>query len=129
MAERGEALDPQSLSAVYVQLVRDYFGPALTMDDEVQYEWARIPHFYRPFYVYKYATGYTSAVALSEAVRSGDSGAVARYLEFLSMGGSADPLDELRHAGVDLTSPAPVHAALEKFEMVLREAEAMAEKI
>ena len=129
MAEQGEALDPQSLSAVYAQLVRDYFGPALTMDDEVQYEWARIPHFYRPFYVYKYATGYTSAVALSEAVRSGDSGAVARYLEFLSMGGSADPLDELRHAGVDLTSPAPVHAALEKFEMVLREAEAMAEKI
>ena len=126
MAERGEALDPESLNALYAGLVRDYFGPALTVDDEVQYEWARIPHFYRPFYVYKYATGYTSAVALSEAVRTGGPGAVDRYLEFLSMGGSADPLDELRHAGVDLTSPAPIHAALEKFEKVLAEAEKLA---
>ena len=122
MAERGEALDPESLNALYAGLVRDYFGPVLTMDDEVQYEWARIPHFYRPFYVYKYATGYTSAVELSEAVRTGGPEAVSRYLEFLSMGGSADPLEELRHAGVDLTSPAPIHAALEKFEKVLAEA-------
>ena len=122
MAERGEALDPESLNALYAGLVRDYFGPVLTMDDEVQYEWARIPHFYRPFYVYKYATGYTSAVALSEAVRTGSPEAVSRYLEFLSMGGSADPLEELRHAGVDLTSPAPIHAALGKFEKVLAEA-------
>ena len=122
MAERGEALDPESLNALYAGLVRDYFGPVLTMDDEVQYEWARIPHFYRPFYVYKYATGYTSAVALSEAVRTGGPEAVSRYLEFLSMGGSADPLEELRHAGVDLTSPAPIHAALGKFEKVLAEA-------
>lgn len=122
MAERGEALDPESLNALYAGLVRDYFGPVLVMDEEVQYEWARIPHFYRPFYVYKYATGYTSAVALSEAVRTGGPDAVTRYLEFLSMGGSTDPLDELRHAGVDLASPAPVHAALEKFEKVLSEA-------
>ena len=129
MAERGEALDPGSLNALYAGLVRDYFGPALTMDEEVQYEWARIPHFYRPFYVYKYATGYTSAVALSEAVRSGGPQAVARYLDFLSMGGSADPLDELRHAGVDLASPAPVHAALQKFEKVLAQAQELAVEI
>ena len=129
MAERGEALDPGSLNALYAGLVRDYFGPVLTMDDEVQYEWARIPHFYRPFYVYKYATGYTSAVALSEAVRTGGPQAVARYLEFLSMGGSADPLDELRHAGVDLASPAPVHAALQKFEKVLAQAQELAAEI
>ena len=129
MAERGEALDPGSLNALYAGLVRDYFGPALTMDEEVQYEWARIPHFYRPFYVYKYATGYTSAVALSEAVRSGGPQAVARYLDFLSMGGSADPLDELRHAGVDLASPAPVHAALQKFEKVLAQAQELAAEI
>ena len=126
MAERGDALDPGSLNALYAGLVRDYFGPVLTMDEEVQYEWARIPHFYRPFYVYKYATGYTSAVALSEAVRTKGPEAVSRYLEFLSMGGSADPLDELRHAGVDLASPAPVHAALQKFESVLAEAEKLA---
>lgn len=122
MAERGEALDPESLNSLYEGLVRDYFGPVLVMDEEVKYEWARIPHFYRPFYVYKYATGYTSAVALSEAVRIGGGQAVRRYLEFLSMGGSADPLDELRHAGVDLASPAPLHAALQKFESVLEEA-------
>jgi oligoendopeptidase F len=129
MAERGEALDPESLNSLYEGLVRDYFGPALTMDEEVRYEWARIPHFYRPFYVYKYATGYTSAVALSEAVRNGGDQAVTRYLEFLSMGGSADPLDELRHAGVDLATPAPVHAALEKFERVLAEAQELAEQL
>ena len=129
MAERGEALDPESLNSVYAQLVRDYFGPALTMDDEVQYEWARIPHFYRPFYVYKYATGYTSAVALSEAVRTGGPDAAARYLEFLSMGGSADPLEELRHAGVDLSDPAPVHAALDKFERVLAQAKEAAKAL
>ena len=128
-AERGEALDPESLNSVYAQLVRDYFGPALTMDDEVQYEWARIPHFYRPFYVYKYATGYTSAVALSEAVRTGGPDAAARYLEFLSMGGSADPLEELRHAGVDLSDPAPVHAALDKFERVLAQAKEAAKAL
>lgn len=129
MAERGEALDPESLNNLYEGLVRDYFGPALTMDEEVRFEWARIPHFYRPFYVYKYATGYTSAVALSEAVRSGGDQAVTRYLEFLSMGGSADPLDELRHAGVDLATPAPVHAALEKFERVLAEAQELAGRL
>ena len=129
MAERGEALNPDALNDLYAGLVRDYFGPVLTMDDEVKYEWARIPHFYRPFYVYKYATGYTSAVALSEAVRTGGQQAVNRYLEFLSMGGSADPLDELRHAGVDLASPAPVHAALEKFEKVLAEAKKLAEDL
>ena len=129
MAERGEALNPDALNDLYAGLVRDYFGPVLTMDDEVKYEWARIPHFYRPFYVYKYATGYTSAVALSEAVRTGGQQAVNRYLEFLSMGGSADPLDELRHAGVDLASPAPVHAALEKFEKVLAEAKKLAENL
>ena len=129
MAERGEALDPESLNSLYEGLVRDYFGPVLVMDDEVKYEWARIPHFYRPFYVYKYATGYTSAVALSEAVRTGGEQAVRRYLEFLSMGGSADPLDELRHAGVDLASPAPVHAALQKFESVLEEAGELASRM
>ena len=129
MAERGEALNPDALNDLYAGLVRDYFGPVLTMDDEVKYEWARIPHFYRPFYVYKYATGYTSAVALSEAVRTGGQQAVNLYLEFLSMGGSADPLDELRHAGVDLASPAPVHAALEKFEKVLAEAKKLAEDL
>ena len=123
MAERGEALNPASLNALYKRLVEDYFGPDLVMDDEVQYEWARIPHFYRPFYVYKYATGYSTAVALSEAILNEGAPAVQRYKEFLSMGGSAYPLDELRHAGVDLATPAPIDAALAKFERILDDAE------
>lgn len=124
MAERGEALNPAALNDLYRRLIVDYFGPELVVDDEVQYEWARIPHFYRPFYVYKYATGYSTAVALSEAILNEGKPAVKRYLEFLSMGGSAYPLDELRHAGVDLTTPAPVDAALCKFERILDDAEA-----
>ena len=124
MAERGEALNPAALNALYRGLIADYFGPDLVMDDEVQYEWARIPHFYRNFYVYKYATGYSTAVALSEGILNEGEPAVKRYREFLSMGGSAYPLDELRHAGVDLTTPAPVDAALNKFERILDDAEA-----
>ena len=123
MAERGEALNPAALNALYRGLVADYFGPELVLDEEVQYEWARIPHFYRPFYVYKYATGYSTAVALSEGILTEGEPAVRRYLEFLSMGGSAYPLDELRHAGVDLATPAPVNAALEKFGRILDDAE------
>ena len=129
MRERGEALGPAALNQLYGKLVRDYFGPELIMDEEVELEWARIPHFYRPFYVYKYATGYSTAVALSEAILQEGEPARKRYLEFLSMGGSAWPLDELRHAGVDLTTPAPVNAALEKFGRLLEDAESCAEKM
>lgn len=129
MRERGEALSPAALNQLYGKLVRDYFGPELIMDEEVELEWARIPHFYRPFYVYKYATGYSTAVALSEAILQEGGPARKRYLEFLSMGGSAWPLDELRHTGVDLTTPAPVNAALEKFGRLLEDAESCAEKM
>ena len=129
MRERGEALSPAALNQLYGNLVRDYFGPELIMDEEVRLEWARIPHFYRPFYVYKYATGYSTAVALSEGILKEGEPARKRYLEFLSMGGSAWPLGELRHAGVDLTTPAPVDAALEKFGRLLDDAEACAEKL
>ena len=123
MAERGEPLDPASLNALYARLIKEYFGDELVMDEEVQYEWARIPHFYRPFYVYVYATGYSTAVALSEGILNEGETAVKRYLEFLSMGGSAYPLDELKHAGVDLTTPLPIETALKKFEKVLIDAE------
>lgn len=129
MRERGEALSPAALNQLYGNLVRDYFGPELVMDEEVQLEWARIPHFYRPFYVYKYATGYSTAVALSEGILKEGESARKRYLEFLSMGGSAWPLDELRHAGVDLTTPAPVNAALEKFGRLLDDAETCADQL
>ena len=129
MVERGEALNAAALNALYKRLVTDYFGDDMVIDDEIQYEWARIPHFYRPFYVYKYATGYSTAVALSEGILKEGEPAVKRYKEFLSMGGSAYPLDELRHAGVDLATPAPVDAALEKFERILDDAEATLAKL
>ena len=129
MVERGEALNASALNALYKRLVIDYFGDDMVIDDEIQYEWARIPHFYRPFYVYKYATGYSTAVALSEGILKEGAPAVKRYKEFLSMGGSAYPLDELRHAGVDLATPAPVDAALEKFERILDDAEATLAKL
>jgi len=129
MAEEGEALSPAALNSLYLGLIKDYFGEDLVIDEEVQYEWARIPHFYRPFYVYKYATGYSTATALSEMILSEGNPAVQRYLEFLSMGGSRYPLDELRHAGVDLTTPEPVAAALRKFEKILEDAEDTADKL
>lgn len=129
MVERGEALNAAALNALYKRLVTDYFGNDMVIDDEIQYEWARIPHFYRSFYVYKYATGYSTAVALSEGILKEGEPAVKRYKEFLSMGGSAYPLDELRHAGVDLATPAPVDAALEKFERILDDAEATLAKL
>ena len=127
MAERGESLDPKTLNALYERLVKLYFGEELAMDEEVQYEWARIPHFYYVFYVYVYATGYSSATALSEGILKEGASAVKKYLEFLSMGSSAYPLEELKHAGVDLTTPAPIDIALDKFEKVLEEAEKTAD--
>ena len=129
MVERGEALNAAALNELYKRLVMDYFGEDMVIDEEIQYEWARIPHFYRPFYVYKYATGYSTAVALSEGILKEGEPAVKRYKECLSMGGSAYPLDELRHAGVDLATPAPVDAALEKFERILDDAEATLAKL
>ena len=98
-------------------------------DEEIQYEWSRIPHFYRPFYVYVYATGYSTAVALSEKILNEGEAAVKKYKEFLSMGSSAYPLDELKHAGVDLNTPEPIDVALNKFRKVLDEAIEIADKL
>ena len=122
-SERGETLTAEFLNQLYFKLVKQYFGSDLALDDAVQYEWARIPHFYRPFYVYVYATGYSTAVALSEGILHGGKENVQKYLEFLSMGSSAYPIDELKHAGVDLTTPQPIDIALEKFARILDDAE------
>lgn len=127
MCERGEALTPEALSDVYLKLIHEYFGDDMVVDDKVKYEWARIPHFYYLFYVYVYATGYSSACAISEKILNGEKDAVKNYLEFLSMGSSQYPLDELKHAGVDLTTPEPINIALNKFEKVLEEAEKTAD--
>ena len=127
--EKGGALSAEWLCKTYENLVKLYFGPDMVMDEEVRYEWARIPHFYRSFYVYVYATGYSSAVALSEKILKEGEPAVKKYLEFLSMGGSAYPLDELKHGGVDLTTPEPIDRALNKFAAIVADAEATYQRI
>lgn len=119
MAESGQALNATSLSKLYRELIELYFGEELIIDDEVDLEWARIPHFYTPFYVYKYATGYSSAVAISENILKKKDNALDAYLSFLSTGGSMDPLDELKIAGLDLSDSKTVIRALEKFDKVL----------
>ena len=123
MAQQGQSLDCDSLSEVYENLIKLYFGDELVIDPEVKYEWARIPHFFNPFYVYVYATGYTSAVAIKEGILKQGQSAVDRYLQFLSMGSSDYPLNELKHAGVDLTSSESIDRSFEKLEEILDDAE------
>lgn len=123
MAQQGQSLDCDSLSEVYENLIKLYFGDELVIDPEVKYEWARIPHFFNPFYVYVYATGYTSAVAIKEGILKQGQSAVDRYLQFLSMGSSDYPLNELKHAGVDLTNSESIDRAFEKLEEILDDAE------
>ncbi len=129
MVENGQSIDCDSLSEMYNELIKLYFGEDLIIDEEVKYEWARIPHFFRPFYVYVYATGYTSAVALKEGILQEGEPAVKKYLEFLSMGSSEYPLNELKHGGVDLTTCEPIERAFKKFAQILDDAEKTAAKL
>ncbi len=125
--EAGEALNAAAFNEMYKKLIVKYFGEEMVIDDEVQYEWARIPHFYRPFYVFKYATSYSAAVAISRMILEKGDEAVKPYLEFLSMGSSRYPIDELKHAGVDLTTSEPIETAMKQFEEVLNDAEKTAD--
>jgi oligoendopeptidase F len=120
-AENGEPLTVQSLRATYRKLLEAYFGNGFTIDPELELEGMRIPHFYRAFYVYKYATGLSAAIALTERVTSNTPGALDAYLTFLKSGGSKFPLDLLRTAGVDMATPAPVDAALKRFAELVNE--------
>lgn len=120
LAEAGEPLTNEALCGVYRDLYERYY-PGLVIDDLLPYEWMRIPHFYRAFYVYQYATGYSAAVALSRAILDGRPGALDSYLTFLSGGGSKSPLELLRGAGVDMSSPEPVAACMKEFESALAE--------
>jgi oligoendopeptidase F len=115
MAETGEPLTVASLRSAYRKLLDDYFGPEFVVDKELELECFRIPHFYRAFYVYKYATGLSAAVALSRRVLEGGQRELDDYLTFLSGGCSKDPLDLLRDAGVDMASPEPVKTTLKRF--------------
>ncbi len=121
LAEANEPLTLETLRAEYRKLLDAYFGPDFALDEELSLECLRIPHFYRAFYVYKYATGLSAAIALSERVLKGGQAELDAYLGFLKGGCSKDPLDLLRGAGVDMETPLPVEAALSKFSRMVDE--------
>lgn len=125
IAEAGEPLTLDEFRAQYRSLLERYFGPNFAIDDVLELEGLRIPHFYNSFYVYKYATGLSAAIALSEMVVNGGKKERDRYLSFLQSGGSKFPLDLLKDAGVDLTTPAPVDAAMARFGTLVDELETL----
>lgn len=125
--EAGEALTADSLCTAYHQLNVDYHGPEVVVDREIDLEWARIPHFYNNFYVYKYATGFSAATSLYKQIIEEGTPAVTRYLDFLKSGGSDYPINLLKRAGVDMTSPKPIREALSVFAELLSEMESLAQ--
>ena len=125
MLREGKALTSDTLCDVYLKLNQKYFEAEVNVDDAIKMEWARIPHFYTSFYVYKYATGFSSAVAISNMILNEGQPAIDRYKEFLKGGCSDYPLDLLKKAGVDLYTPKPVQDALNVFEKILVELEAI----
>ena len=116
MGQRGEGLTVQAFRECYLELLKTYFGPDFVLDPQLSLECFRIPHFYRAFYVYKYATGLAAAIALSRRVLGGGAAERADYLRFLSSGCSKDPLELLAEAGVDMTTPEPIEIALSHFD-------------
>ncbi|HHV18971.1 MAG TPA: oligoendopeptidase F [Thermoanaerobacterales bacterium] len=120
-AEGGEPLNAQVLQEIYHKLNEMYFGPDIHIDPLIDYEWARIPHFYSSFYVYKYATGFSAAIAISKNILEKGMPAVDAYKEFLSSGSSDYSLELLKKVGVDLTNPKPIQEALDVFEKLLNE--------
>ena len=122
---QGKPLTAEALSQMYLELNQKYFGPDMEKDEEIAYEWMRIPHFYTPFYVYQYATGYSAAVALSAKILKEGKPAVDAYMNFLKGGESKDPIDLLKMAGVDMTTEKPVADALALFGELVAEFETL----
>ena len=121
--EQGETLTADVLCDAYYALNQKYYGEAMVSDDLIRYEWARIPHFYTPFYVYQYATGFSAAIAISSKILAKEEGIVEKYKAFLSGGCSMDPIDLLKLCGVDMEKKEPVEEALKVFEQYLTELE------
>ncbi len=128
MAQQGQTLTADVLCAEYRRLNELYFGPDMVVDDEIALEWARIPHFYYNYYVFQYATGYSAAIALSRKILAEGESAVKDYIGFLSGGCSKSPIELLKGAGVDMTSPEPVNQALALFGELLDEMEALTQE-
>ncbi|MEK3714234.1 oligoendopeptidase F [Paenibacillus sp. FSL R7-0333] len=122
-AEEGESLTPQDLSAIYYDLNVKYYGKDMVIDQDIEMEWARIPHFYNSFYVYKYATGFSAATSFAKQILEEGNPAVDRYLGFLKSGGSDYSINILSKAGVDMSSPEPIREAMSVFESVIEQME------
>jgi len=125
MAEKGQPLTKDALCEVYHGLNKKYYGRSVVSDDEIAYEWARIPHFYRAFYVYKYATGIITAVSIAERIYNEGQTAVDDYFKFLSAGGSDSPVELLKLAGVDLTKMDAFDSCMASFKSALEQFEAL----
>ncbi|HEV7428567.1 MAG TPA: oligoendopeptidase F [Thermoanaerobaculia bacterium] len=131
-AEKGEPLTGDTFDTMYLDILKRYYGDdkgVCKVDDVVKHEWAYIPHFYRNYYVYQYATSATASAALSEKVMSGDANATKRYLAFLSAGGSKYPIDLLKDAGVDMTTSEPLDLTMKKMNRVMDEMDAILKQI
>ena len=123
--EAGGQLTPDWLCDTYQALNDKYYGPSVARDDTIRYEWARIPHFYRAFYVYKYATGYSAATAITERILKEGDAAAKEYIDFLRTGESDHPIELLKIAGVDMSSPQPIRNAMTVFTAILDEFESL----
>lgn len=121
--ESGESLTSENLNVIYFDLVKKYFGKSVIIDDLIKYEWARIPHFYRCFYVYKYSTGITSAIVIASKILAGEDGYVEKYINMLSQGGAKGSLDLLKSVDVDLEKEENYEIAFEYFRKNLKELE------
>jgi oligoendopeptidase F len=127
-AEAGEALTAENLCSMYKELNVKYYGPDIVIDDYIAMEWARIPHFYSSFYVYKYATGFSAAISIAQQIISEGQPAVDRYLQFLKSGGSDYPIELLKLANVDMSTTEPVNNALKLFGSLIDQMEELLEK-
>ncbi|WP_186446139.1 oligoendopeptidase F [Paenibacillus cremeus] len=125
-AEEGEALTPQLLSKIYYDLNVLYYGKDMVVDQDIEMEWARIPHFYNSFYVYKYATGFSAATSFAKQILDEGAPAVDRYLGFLKSGGSDYSINILKRAGVDMSTPEPIKQAMSVFKELLEQMETLA---
>jgi oligoendopeptidase F len=126
MSEKGQPLTGEALDTLYADITKKYYGHdkgVCIVDDYIAHEWAFIPHFYRNFYVYQYATSFTASSALSEKVLVGDAAATKKFLTFLSSGGSKYPIDLLKEAGVDMTTSEPLELTIKKMNRVIDEME------
>ena len=119
--EKGNVLTNEMLSNKYYDLNKLYFGSDIIINDQIRYEWERIPHFYYNFYVYQYATGLSAACYIVNRIRNREKNAVDDYLNFLKTGDSMDPIDELKVAGVDITSPEVINGAIDMFQELINE--------